>query len=48
MLEKEAAINEIKNDITSMVISVAEKVIEKDINEKQQIDDLYAGMFIKK
>ncbi len=34
MLEKEAAVNEIKNDIASMVVSVAEKVIEKDIDEK--------------
>lgn len=33
-LEKEAAINEIRSDIASMVVSVAEKVIEKDINEK--------------
>ena len=31
--EKDAAISEIKSDIASIAISVAEKVIEKDINE---------------
>lgn len=31
--EKKAAVSEIKNDIASIAISVAEKVIEKDINE---------------
>ena len=31
--EKETAINEIKKDITSIAIDIAEKVIEKDINE---------------
>ena len=31
--EKEAAVSEIKNDIASIAINIAEKVIEKDINE---------------
>ena len=31
--EKLSAINDIKRDITSIAVSVAEKVIEKDINE---------------
>ena len=31
--EKKAAVSEIKSDIASIAISVAEKVIEKDINE---------------
>ena len=31
--EKKAAVNEIKSDIASIAVSVAEKVIEKDINE---------------
>ncbi len=33
-IEKEAALSEIKGDIASMVVSVAEKVIEKEINVK--------------
>ena len=32
--EKKAAVSEIKNDIASIAVSLAEKVIEKDINEK--------------
>lgn len=32
--EKKSAMNEIKQDISSMAVSIAEKVIEKDINEK--------------
>jgi F-type H+-transporting ATPase subunit b len=32
--EKQAAVNEIRDDIASIAISVAEKVIEKDIDEK--------------
>ncbi len=32
--EKQAAVNDIKEDIASIAVSVAEKVIEKDINEK--------------
>ena len=32
--EKQAAVNEIRDDIASIAVSVAEKVIEKDINEK--------------
>ena len=32
--EKQAAVNEIRGDIASIAVSVAEKVIEKDINEK--------------
>lgn len=31
--EKEAAVSEIKNDIASIAVNIAEKVIEKDINE---------------
>lgn len=31
--EKKAAVDEIKSDIASIAVSVAEKVIEKDINE---------------
>ena len=31
--EKKAAVNEIKGDIASIAVSVAKKVIEKDINE---------------
>ena len=31
--EKLSAVNEIKSDIASIAVSVAEKVIEKDINE---------------
>ena len=31
--EKEAAVSEIKNDIASLAVNIAEKVIEKDINE---------------
>ena len=31
--EKKAAVNEIKSDIASMAVSIAQKVIEKDINE---------------
>ena len=31
--EKKAAVKEIKNDIASIAVSVAQKVIEKDINE---------------
>ncbi len=33
-LEKQAAVKEIRNDIASIAVGVAEKVIEKDINEK--------------
>lgn len=33
-LEKQAAVNEIRKDIASIAVGVAEKVIEKDINEK--------------
>lgn len=32
--EKQAAVNEIRDDIASIAVSVAEKVIEKDIDEK--------------
>ena len=32
--EKAAAVNEVKSDITSIAVSIAEKVIEKDLNEK--------------
>ena len=32
--EKQAAVNEIKDDIASIAVSVAEKVIEKDLNAK--------------
>ena len=31
--EKEAAVSEIKNDIASLAVNIAEKVIEKDLNE---------------
>ncbi len=32
--ERQSAVNEIKNDIAAMAVSLAQKVIEKDINEK--------------
>ena len=32
--EKASAVDEVKSDITSIAVSIAEKVIEKDLNEK--------------
>lgn len=35
-LEKKKAINEIKDDISGIAVSIAEKVVEKEIDEKDQ------------
>ena len=35
-LEKKKAMNEIKDDISGIAVSIAEKVVEKEIDEKQQ------------
>ena len=32
--EKEAAVHEIKGDIADIAVNIAQKVIEKDLNEK--------------
>lgn len=34
--EKKKALNDIKNDISGIAMSIAEKVVEKEINEKDQ------------
>ena len=44
--EKEAAVKDIKEDITSIAINIAEKVIEKDINDKDHerlLEEFLAG-----
>lgn len=46
-LEKKRAINEIKNEVSDMAISIAEAVIERDINKKDHdalIEDFINGM----
>ncbi len=46
-MEKQAALNDVKNEISQMATAVAEKILEKDINEEDHtrlIDEFIKGM----
>ena len=46
-MEKQAALNDVKNEVSHMATAVAEKILEKDINEEDHarlIDEFIKGM----